>query len=91
MVRENYLGFGSRGTELAENTYTLDFLAFSLTIFLAKKSRFPGLRGPTIFETIAQDATWYFLIIFTAHLVFEMTLNLGRVSASVFFPGLQEM
>lgn len=32
---------------------------------------------------MAEDATRYFLVIFTAHLVFVLTLNLGRVSAAV--------
>ena len=68
------------------NMYTLDFLAFSLIIFLAKKSKVPGLRVPTILDNIAQDATWYFLVIFTSHFVLVMTLNLGRVTIQL-LPG----
>ena len=33
--------------------------------------------------TIAEDATQYFLVIFTSHFVLEMTLNLARVSTTV--------
>lgn len=60
-----------------------DFLAFSLIIFLAMRSRIPGLRVPNILDIIAKDATRYFLVIFTSHLVFELTLSFGRVSAIV--------
>jgi len=61
---------------------TPDFFAFSLIIFLAAKSRTADLRVPTVLGTIARDATWYFLVIFSSHLVLEMTLTLGRVSAT---------
>ena len=60
-----------------------DFLAFLLIIFLAVKSRTPGLNVPRILDVIAKDATRYFLVIFTSHLVFALTLNLARVSATV--------
>ena len=36
-----------------------------------------------ILETIAEDATRYFLVIFTSHFVLVMTLNLGRVSVTI--------
>lgn len=62
-----------------------DFLAFSLIVVLAKKSQAPGLKMPSLLEIIVKDATRYFLIIFTSHLVFELTLNLGRVSVTVQF------
>ncbi|KAF9790805.1 hypothetical protein BJ322DRAFT_1170204 [Thelephora terrestris] len=57
-----------------------DLLAFSLTIMLARRSMTSGLRIPTILNVIAEDATRYFLVIFTSHFVLEMTLNLGRES-----------
>jgi len=62
--------------------YIPDFLAFSLIIFLTGKSRASNIRGPTLLGAIAQDATWYFLVIFSSHFVLEMTLTLGRVSAT---------
>ena len=39
-----------------------------------------GIKYPTILGTIAEGATWYFLVIVTSHFVLVMTLNLGRVS-----------
>ena len=69
-------------TDPCGDMYTLDLLAFSLITFLAAKSRAPNLRGPTLLGNIAEDATWYFLVIFSAHFVLEMTLTVGRVSAT---------
>ena len=54
-------------------------------IFWALKSRAPGIKARSILETIVEDATRYFLVIFTSHLVVELTLKLGRVSAPVAF------
>ena len=34
-----------------------------------------------ILDTITEDAMWYFLVIFTSHVVLVLTLNLARVSA----------
>ena len=62
---------------------TLDFLAFLIIIFLAAKSGLKGFKMPSILRTIVQDATVYFLVIFTSHFVLEMTLLLARVTASV--------
>ena len=64
------------------DTYTPDFLAFSLIIFLAAKSKASTLKIPKILRTIAEDATRYFLVIFSSHFVLEMTLTLGWVSAT---------
>ena len=66
---------------------TSDFLVFSLIILFARKSRVPGLRFSSLLDTIAEDATWYFLVIFTSHLVFMITLSLGRVSLIMSLPG----
>jgi len=40
-----------------------------------------SVSRPTIVKTIVQDATVYFFIIFTSHLVFVVTLIFARVSA----------
>lgn len=69
--------------------HTSDFLAFSLIIFLAKNSRMSGLGFPSLWEVIVKDATLYFLVIFTSHLVLEMTLIFGRVSPTVSLPRLR--
>lgn len=57
-----------------------DFLAFSLTIFFIMRSKKAGLKLSTILRTIAEDATRYFLFIFTSHFVLEMALSVGRES-----------
>ena len=62
--------------------YALDLLAFSLIIYLTAKSKASRLGVPTILGTIAEDATRYFLVIFSSHFVLEMTLSLARVSAT---------
>ena len=41
-----------------------------------------GSRASRILRAIIQDATVYFLFIFTSHFVFEMTLLFARVSTS---------
>ena len=60
-----------------------DVLAFLLVTFWARKSKARGLGVTTLLDTIAKDATWYFMVIFTSHFVLVMTLNLGRVSVTV--------
>ena len=73
-------------TDPAYNVCTSDLLAFSCFIFLAKRSKASGLKTRMVLDVIAEDATWYFLVIFTSHLVLVLTLNFGRVSAIVPFP-----
>jgi hypothetical protein len=69
-----------------DTTYTSDFLAFAFIVFYTRRSKVPGVKVRTILDTIAEDATRYFLVIFTSHFVFVMTLNLGRVSPTNRFP-----
>ena len=59
--------------------YTPDILTLSLILFLAMRSKVPGLKGPRILGIIAGDAMRYFLVIFATHFSFEMTMILGRV------------
>ena len=66
--------------------FTSDFLVFSLVILFARKSRVPGLKFPSLLDTVAEDATWYFLVIFTTHLLLVITLSFGRVSLIMSFP-----
>ena len=58
-------------------------MAFLMVTLWARKSKARGFRVTTILDTIAKDATWYFMVIFTSHFVLVMTLNLGRVSVAV--------
>jgi len=57
-----------------------DFLAFFLFVFLAKRSKAERLEVPMILDIIAEDAAWYFLVIFPAHLILVFTLSLARPS-----------
>lgn len=50
-----------------------------MIVVFAVKSGLIGYKMPRIFRTIIRDATVYFLVIFTSHFVFEMTLVLARV------------
>lgn len=54
-------------------------------MFFATRWNTRKLKIKTVLGTIAEDATWYFFVIFTAHVVFVFTLNLGRVSATILF------
>lgn len=66
-----------------------DFLAFSLIVFSAAKSRLPGVKIPSILEVITRDAMQYFLVIFTGHLVLAMTLAFAQEPMQFFpAPGL---
>lgn len=70
---------------------TPDSLAFSMILFFTAQSdrKIPGLKVPTIAATIMEDATLYFLVIFTSHFVLEMTILFGRVNLTLSFSGLQ--
>ena len=70
------------------NVRTLDLLTFSLIMFLATKPKAAGRRIPIMLGTIAEDATRYFLVIFSSHLVLTLTLTLGRVGVVVALSGL---
>ena len=59
-----------------------DFLAFSVIVYLVVRSNLNKIPIPSIFKTIARDATYYFLVIFTSHLVLVMFLAFTSVSAS---------
>jgi len=55
-----------------------DLLAFLLIAYLALRSNVYELQMPSLLKTIVQDATHYFLVIFTSHIVLELTLVFGR-------------
>jgi len=62
-----------------------DVLAFSVFIYLAVRSKVTKIPIPTIFKTIVQDATYYFLVIFTSQLVLVMFIAFASVSKSLSF------
>lgn len=61
---------------------TPDSLAFSLTIYFIARSKKAGFKLTIVLQTIAEDATQYFLFIFTSHLVLVLALAFGRVSTT---------
>lgn len=69
-----------RNLEIAYTGVSLSFdcLAFLVIIFLAIKTKVQGLELPVISRVIAEGAIWYFLVIFSSHFVFGMTLTLAR-------------
>jgi len=67
------------GSESVEIGYTVislvyDLLAFSLIIYLVARSNLNKVPLPELLMIIAQDATWYFLFIFTSHLMVVLFL-----------------
>ena len=60
----------------------VDLLAFSVIVFLAVRSNITKVPIPRLFKTIAQDATYYFLVIFTSHLVLVTFFWFMNVSIS---------
>ena len=83
MVRANCLLLVPGDAHLSDTMCASDFLAFSFILFFTRRSKVPELKVKTILDIIAEDATKYFLVIFTSHFVFVMTLNLGRVSENI--------
>jgi hypothetical protein len=91
LVRASHFKPRTEGADPADNIHTLDLLAFTLFILLAKRSKASGLKVRLVLDIIAEDATWYFLVIFSSHLVLVLTLNLARVSLNVSLPESQSM
>lgn len=58
---------------------------------MGSSRKLPGLKVPTIFGALVEDATLYFLVIFTSHLVLEMTILFGRVSKAIPLSGSQQV
>ncbi|KAF9789639.1 hypothetical protein BJ322DRAFT_549293 [Thelephora terrestris] len=80
-----------RTLEVAYTSTSLlfDFLAFSLIILWVERSKARNQTVATILDTIAEDSTWYFLLIFSSHFALVMTLNFGRVSVPLSLTELQ--
>ena len=49
--------------------YPTDFLAFSVIIYVVVRSNVYRVPIPGLFRTIVRDATYYFLVVFTSHLM----------------------
>jgi hypothetical protein len=59
-----------------------DLLAFSLIVFLVVQSNVNKIPISSLFKTIVLDATFYFLVIFTSHVVLVMFLIFAKVRIS---------
>ena len=62
--------------------YPPDFLAFSVVVYLVVRSNIYKVPIPGLLRTIAQDATYYFLVIFTSHLLLVLFLLFASVRIS---------
>jgi hypothetical protein len=59
-----------------------DILAFSVIVYLVVQSNVNKVPISKLFKTVVRDATYYFLVIFTSHLVFVMFLVFASVRIS---------
>jgi hypothetical protein len=59
-----------------------DSLAFSVIVYLVVRSNVNKIPIPGLLKIIVRDATRYFLVIFTSHLVFAMFLAFASVRIS---------
>ena len=59
-----------------------DLLAFSVIVYLVVRSKVIKVPIPNLLKTMVRDATHYFLVIFTSHLVLLMFLIFVSVSTS---------
>jgi len=59
-----------------------DILAFLVIVYLVVRSYTNGVPVPSLLRTIAQDTTYYFLVLFTSHVVLVLFLSLASVSMS---------
>jgi len=59
-----------------------DVLAFSVVVFLVARSKATKVPIPSLLKIMVQDATYYFLVIFTSHIVLVMFLAFASVSLS---------
>jgi len=66
----------------ARSDHLPDLLAFSVVVYLVVQSGVKKVPLPNILKTIARDATHYFLVIFTSHIVLVMFLAFASVSTS---------
>ena len=62
-----------------DSDHPADLPAFLLIIYLVVRANPNKIPIPRLFKIIAQDATYYFLIIFTSHFVLELTLLFATV------------
>ena len=73
------------GTSLAlhlgdiHSDHPADLLAFSVIVYLVVRSNLDKIPIPILLGAITEDATYYFMVIFTSHFVLAMSLAFGSV------------
>jgi hypothetical protein len=65
-----------------DSDHSADLLAFLVIVYLVVRSNVNKDPIPRLFKTVAQDATSYFLVIFTSHFAFTMFLAFASVRIS---------
>jgi len=53
----------------SRSDHPTDLLAFLVIVYLAIRSKLQNVPTPSLFRIIARDATFYFLVISTSHIV----------------------
>jgi hypothetical protein len=66
----------------AHSDHPADLLAFLLIVHLVVRSNVNKVPIPSLLRTIARDATYYFLVIFTSHLLLVLFLLFASVRIS---------
>jgi len=64
----------------SHSDHPADMLAFSVIVYLVVRSKVIKVPIPSLLKTMVQDATYYFLVIFTSHLVLLIFLVFVSVS-----------
>lgn len=59
-----------------------DILAFSVIVYLVIRFNVNEVPVPSLLRIIARDATYYFLVVFTSHLVTTLFLLFASVRTS---------
>jgi len=68
---------------VTHSNHLADLLAFSAIVSVLVRSIVRGVPIPSIFRIITRDAAYYFLVIFTSHLLLVIFLAFARVSTSL--------
>ena len=67
------------------NPFLEDLLAFLIIVHLAGRWTIRWFGIPGLLGTIMRDATRYFLVVFTAHLVLAASIIFARVGSKMYF------
>ena len=74
-----------------DTDHSTDILAFSVIVYLVIRSNLNKVPIPRLFKTIAQDATYYFLFIFTTHFVLLMSVRISLYPSVILYDSLRPL